>query len=256
MYETNFSQFNYYLSDFEKKILSHDNLNNPITLIMIKELEKLKESNIYGSLHHVEDYASEIINSNDNTISSLNSRIIIFEREYYKADNKYLYYRFIEPNIFFFISEESEYLELIKNFYGLDENITNIGICLRQTDDGKWHIPLYINTIDENLNFKNSFFLKDETSILKTALSSDSYHSLIKNGIQENTNILKNILIASLSIGTDWILNKNNDDNIWIPDYSLKSSKILNASEENKRKEKDSLIKNELDKLNRFDIKI
>lgn len=255
MFDINFSQYYSYLSDFEKKLANDNNIDNPIISLIKNELEILK-SDIYCSLHHVDDYCDEIINSNDNTITSYNSKIIIFEREHYKTDSKYLYYRFIEPNIFFYISDNSKNLSSIKSFYNLDDNISNIGVCLRQTDDGKWHIPLYISIIDENLNFKNTFILKNETSILKTALSSDSYHSLIKNGIQENTNILKNILISSLSIGTDWILHPHNNINIWIPDYHLKSAKILSANEENKRKEKDSLIKNEIDKLNRFDIKV
>lgn len=259
MFEINFSQFHDYINDLVYRLSETASTdNNPIFKILLDEFIGLKTSSVYCVPHHLEDYTSEVAFDKDNTFTIPTSRIFVFEREYYKTDNKYLFYRFIEPNIVLFLDKNSKTLEQIKLFFNLDSNIEYITICIRKTDDGKWHIPLYINSVEfeDNIQLKNFFILKDEISILKTAITSNSFQSLIKNGIQENTNLTKNILISSLSIGTDWIANQIENNIIWIPDYFIRPSKVLTASEENKRKEKDSSIKVELDKMNRFDLKV
>jgi hypothetical protein len=253
MFEINVNGLNERLESLIQKLSEIKSKNFPIIHTLLKEIESLKNnSKIFIMPHHVEDYAAEIISSEDNTINQISNRIILFEREFYTTDNKFLYYRFTEPNVFFIMTKTSESFVEIAKHYEL-KNIDNICLCLRQTEDGKYATTYEINS---TITLKNIVLSEDENSIMKTSMPTDSYQSLVKNGIQENTNILRNLFLLSYSIGTDWICHPINEVNLWIPDFSTKASKILSAGEENKRKEKDQQIKIELDKFNRYDLRI
>lgn len=258
MFEINTNGLNERLDSLIQKLSEIQSKNFPIIHTLLKEILRLKESSkVFVMPHHIEDYAQEIITSKDNTINPISNRIILFEREFYTVDNKFLYYRFTEPNVFLILTKNTESFIEITKHYSLD-NIENICLCLRQTEDGKWHIPIHATTYDVNPNIvlKNIVLSEDENSIMKTSMPTDSYQSLVKNGIQENTSILKNLFLVSFSIGTDWIYHPIQNGNLWVPDFITKPSKILSAGEENKRKEKDQQIKIELDKFNRYDLRI
>lgn len=258
MFEMNVNSLNERLEQLALKLSEIQSRNFPIIKALLNEIQISKEqSELYIMPHHIEDYANEIIVSKDNTINPITNRIIIFEREFYTTDNKFLYYRFTEPNVFFILNKNTSSFSEITKHYEI-ENVDNICICLRQTEDGKWHIPIHAITyeISPTLNFRNIVLSEDENSIMKTSIPVDSYQSLVKHGIQENTNILKNLFLVSYCIGTDWIYHHTETGNIWVPDFAIKNSRILNASEENKRKEKDKQVKLELDKFNRYDLRI
>lgn len=259
MFQLNFNSLYEKLNELTTKLGESESNNFPIVGILFEEIKKLKEnSEVYGLPHHVEDYCSEIISSTDNTFLPINNRIIVFEREYYTTDNKLLYYRFTEPNILMVLNKKSLAFKKISDYYDIDEKVETLILYIRQTEDGKWHLPLNFVSVevDSNYQFKNLVMAKDETSMMKTSMPSDSYQSLIKNGIQENAHVIKNIFIASYSIGIDWVHHPYNEQSLWIPDYTMKSAKNLTADESNKRKAKDQKVKIELDKFNRYDFKI
>jgi hypothetical protein len=103
MFEMNVNSLNERLEQLALKLSEIQSRNFPIIKTLLNEIEILKEqSELYIMPHHIEDYANEIIVSKDNTINPITNRIIIFEREFYTTDNKFLYYRFTEPNVFLY----------------------------------------------------------------------------------------------------------------------------------------------------------
>lgn len=137
MFEINTNGLNERLDSLMQKLSEIQSKNFPIIHTLLKEIVRLKESSkVFVMPHHIEDYAQEIITSKDNTINPISNRIILFEREFYTVDNKFLYYRFTEPNVFLILTKNTEAFIDITKHYGLD-NIENICLCLRQTEDGK-----------------------------------------------------------------------------------------------------------------------